>query len=83
MHDKLVAKANNINSSGFLLKTKYYADKSSLEKTISDGNKKILDTSRLVKKTDYNEKITKIEYKIPNIFGLVTTAALTTVEKKT
>ena len=32
MYDKLVAKANNIGTSGFVLKTKYNADKSDLEK---------------------------------------------------
>ena len=32
MYDKLVAKINNIDSSGFVLKTKYQIDKSDLEK---------------------------------------------------
>ena len=32
VYDKLVAKANNIGTSGFVLKTKYNADKSDLEK---------------------------------------------------
>ena len=43
MYDKLVAKVNNIDSSGFVLKTKFDKDKSHLEK-------RILDTSGLVKK---------------------------------
>ena len=30
--DKLVAKVNNVNTSGFVLKTKYNTDKSNLEK---------------------------------------------------
>ena len=38
--DKLVAKVNIIDTSGFVLRTKYDADKSDLEK-------KILDTSGL------------------------------------
>ena len=42
-YNKLVNKVNNINVSGFLLKTKYAADKLELEK-------KIPDTSNLVKK---------------------------------
>ena len=42
-YDKLVAKVNNIDTSGFLLKTKYNADKLKLEN-------KIPDTSGLVKK---------------------------------
>ena len=41
-----------------------------------------IDTSSLVKKTDYNTKITEIEGKIPDISGLATKPALTTVENK-
>ena len=33
VYDKLVAKVNNIDTSGFVLKTKYDTDKSELEKT--------------------------------------------------
>ena len=43
---------------------------------------KIPDTTGLVKKTDYNVKITKIEGKIPSISGLATNAALTAVKDK-
>ena len=75
MYDKLVAKVNNIDISGFVLKTKYDTDKSDLEK-------KILDTRKLVKKTDYNVTISEIESKIDSISGLVTTFALTAVENK-
>ena len=32
MYDKLVAKVNNIGTSGFVLKTKYDANKTELEK---------------------------------------------------
>ena len=32
LHGKLVTKVNNIDTSGFVLKTKYYAGKSWLEK---------------------------------------------------
>ena len=42
-YDKLVAKVNNIDTSGFVLKTKYQTDKTEL-------GKKIPDTSGLVKK---------------------------------
>ena len=42
----------------------------------------IPDTSGLVKKTDYNAKITEIEGKIPGISNLATKTALTTVENK-
>ena len=37
----------------------------------------------MVKKTDFNAKVTKIEGKIPSISGLVTNSALTAVENKT
>ena len=47
---KLVAKVNNIDTSGFALKTKYQTDKSEL-------GKKIPDISNLVKQTDYNSKV--------------------------
>ena len=72
MYDKLVEKVNNIDTSGFVLKTKCDTDKSVLER-------KIPDTSGLVKKTDYITKITEIEGKITCITGLATTTALTTV----
>ena len=32
LHDKLVAKVNNIDASGFVLKTKYNTDKSDFQK---------------------------------------------------
>ena len=73
--DKLVTKVNNINTSDFVLKTKYDTDKSKLEN-------KIPDTRGLVKKRDYNTKITEIEGKTPNVSDLATKAALTTVGNK-
>ena len=42
----------------------------------------IPDTSGLVKKTDYNTKITEIEGKIPDVCNLVTKTALTAIENK-
>ena len=39
-------------------------------------------TNEVVKKTDYNTKITEIENKIPDISNLATKTALTTVENK-
>ena len=50
MHDKLVLKVNNIDISGFVWKTKYNSDKSHLDKKISDGDKNIPDTNKLIKK---------------------------------
>ena len=64
VYDKLVAKVNNINTTGFDLKTTYDTDKSDLEKKISDADKKIPDTSDLAKKADLNAKITEVENKI-------------------
>ena len=80
--DKLITKVNNIDTSGFVLKTKYNTVKSDLEKKISDADKKITDNSGLVKKTDYNANITEREGKISSISGLATTTALTAVENK-
>ena len=59
-NDKLVAKINSIDTSGFVLKTKYDADKSELEN-------KVPDASGLLKKIDYNTKITEIEGKILDV----------------
>ena len=75
VYDKLVAKVNAIDTSDFVLKTKYDTDKSELEN-------KIPDTSGLVKKTNYNTKITELENKIPDISNLATKTALTTIENK-
>ena len=49
VYNKLVTKVDNIDTTGFVLKTKYDIDKSDLEKKISDVDKKILDTSAFVK----------------------------------
>ena len=75
VYNRLVTKVDNIDTSGFVLKTKYETDKSELEN-------KTPDTSGLVKKTDYNTKITEIKGKIPDISNLATKTALTTVENK-
>ena len=82
VYDKLVIKVNNIDTSRFALKTKHDTDKSGLEKKISDPDKKIPNTSRLVKKTDHNGKITETESKILSIIGLATNYALTAVANK-
>ena len=71
VYDKLLAKVNNIDTSDFVLKTKYQTDKTELENKISD-------VSNLVKKT----KLTELENKIPDISNLATKTALTTVENK-
>ena len=48
VYDKIVAKVNNIDTIEFVLKSKYDADKTELEK-------KNRDTSTLVKKSDYDK----------------------------
>ena len=53
VYKKLLAKANAIDTTDIVLKTKYDTDKSELEN-------KIPDTSGLIKKTDYDAKITDI-----------------------
>ena len=70
VHDKLVAKVNNIDND-FVLKTKYNTDKTELEK-------KIPDVADFAKKA----KITELENKIPDVGNLVTRTALTAVENK-
>ena len=75
VYDKLAAKVNNIDTSEFVLKTKYDADKSELEKRIPD-------TNSLVKKLDYNAMVAEIETKITTISILAATSALAAVENK-
>ena len=53
VYDKLAAKVNNIDTSAFVLKTKYQTDKAELENKIPDVNDSI-------KKT----KLTELENKI-------------------
>ena len=74
-YNKLVTKVDNIDTSRFVLKTKYDTDKSELEN-------KIPDTSGFIKKTDCNTKITEILGKIPDIPNLAIKTVLTTVENK-
>ena len=93
-YDKLVAKVNTIDTTGFVLKTKYGADNSKTEKILKQGSgvankdeldaveNKIPDVNNLVVKADFNSKITEKENKMPSISGLVTHSALTFVENK-
>ena len=79
-YNKLVTKVDNIDTTGFVLKTKCDTDKSDLEKKLSDAEKKIPDANSLVKETELNAEITEIEGKIPSITGLATNSALIAVE---
>ena len=71
MYDKLVAKVNNIDTSDFVLKTKYQTDKTELEKKIPD----VTDFAKEV-------KLTELENKILDISTLAPKTALTAVENK-
>ena len=75
IYNKLVAKVDNIDTSDFVLKTKYNTDKIELEN-------KVPDTSGLVKKTNYNTKITELENKILDNSNLATKTSLTAIENK-
>ena len=75
VYDKLVAQVDNLDTSDFILTTKYNIDKTELEK-------KIPYISGLVRKTEYNTKITELENKIPDIRNLAIKTALTAVESK-
>ena len=69
--DKLVGKINNIDTSDFVLKSKYQTDKTELEK-------KIPDVTNLLRKA----KFTELENQIPDVSSLPTKTALTAVENK-
>ena len=69
VYDKFVTKVNNIDTSTFVLKTKYQTDKTELEKRIPNV---------FAKKNFFTE----LENKIPNVSSLATKTALTAVENK-
>ena len=71
VYDKLAAKVNNIDTSDFVLKTKYQTDKTELKN-------KIPDMADFVEKT----KLTELEDKIPDVSSLAIKSALTAVENK-
>ena len=67
----MIAKVNNYDTSDFVLKTKYNAGKTELEK-------KIPNMTDFVKKA----KLTELVNKIQDVSSLATKNALATVEKK-
>ena len=71
VYDQLVEKVNNIDTSDFVLKTKYQTDKTELEK-------KIPNMTDFVKEA----KLAELENKIPDVSSLAAKAALTAVENK-
>ena len=81
-YNSLKTKVDSIDTTNFVLKARYEKDGSGFENKTSKIDKKIPDVSDLVKKTDFNAKVTEIEGKIPGISGLATNSALTAVENK-
>ena len=77
-YDKLVNKANGIDNTNFVSRTKYEKDGSDFEDKINNIEKKIPDVSDLVNKS----ALTAVQNKIPDISGLATKSALTAVENK-
>ena len=75
VYNKLVAKADNVDTGDFVLKTNYNTKIAELEN-------KIPDTSGLVKKTDYNTKITELKNKIPVISNLATKTLVNKVKNR-
>ena len=71
VYDKLVAEVNNIDTSEFVLKTKYQTNKAKLQKEIPD-------VTDVVKKT----RLTELKNKISEVSGLATNSALPAVENK-
>ena len=65
MYDKLVTKVNIIDTSDFVLKTKYQTDKTKLEN-------KIYNLTDFVKEA----KLTELKNKIPDVSNLATKPAL-------
>ena len=60
MYDKLLPKVNNIDTSDFVLKAKYNADKTELENKIPDVTSLATETA-----------LTTVENKIPSVSNLV------------
>ena len=71
VYDKLAAQVINIDTSDFVLKTKYETDKTELKN-------KTPDLTGFVK----TAKLTELENKIPDVSSLATKTALTAVENK-
>ena len=76
VYDKLAAKVNNIDTSDFVLKTKYQTDKTELEKKI------LMWLTYWMWLTDWKTKLTELENKILDVSSLATKTALTPVENK-
>ena len=71
VYGKLAAKVNNIDTSAFVLKTKYQTDKIELQKRIPD-------VADFAKKT----KLTELEHKIPDVGSFATKTAVSAIQNK-
>ena len=76
---KLKLFPNDLKNLGYLV-DKEVVKKDEYDKLVKKVN--VIDTSRLVKKTDFHAKINEIKGEIPSISGLAATAALNVVDKK-
>ena len=74
----LFNKVHSIDTTNFVLKTKYERDGSDFEDKINMVDKKIPDVSDLVKKS----ALAVVKSKIPDVSGLAAKSALTVVENK-
>ena len=63
MYDKVDTKVNHMGTSGFDLKTQYNTDEGGLEKKVGYADKKISDTSGLVKKQIFIIRLLILEVK--------------------
>ena len=63
MYDKVDTKVNHMGTSGFDLKTQYNTDEWGLEKKVGYADKKISDTSGLVKKQIFIIRLLILEVK--------------------
>ena len=83
-YNKLVTntKADSIDTTNFVKKTKCEEDGSDFKDKINKIDKKIPDINSLVKRTDFNTKVTEIKGKILNITGLAFNSGLIAVENK-
>ena len=63
-YNSLKTEVDNIDTTNFVSKIKYEKERTDFEDKINKIDKKIQDVSGLVKKTDFNAKVTEIEGKI-------------------
>ena len=93
-YDGLVTKVNNIDTAGFVLKTKYNADISGINQTLEKGGgvasqddldavkNKIPNVSGFLLIGGFNSKITEVENKIPDIKNLARKTEVIAVENE-